>query len=81
MNRIVNTEIFEKSPSRYFASELCKTGETAFIGKCGCGPANSLYLITYKAVIQADTPNYKWGGAAQVIVDRFVDIEITIKEK
>ena len=55
--------------------------ETAFIGRAGIGPDNSLYLITYAAVILASNPQQVWSDSASVIVYRFVDIEITIKER
>ena len=74
-----------KTVRSLIASLFVKTGgqfrETAFIGKVGAGPSNSLYLISYTAVVLASNPQKDWSDNAPVAVDRFVDIEITIKEK
>lgn len=56
--------------------------ETAFIGRCGNGPENSLYLITYSSVVLATNPQRDWcDDYCQIVINRFVDIVITIKEK
>lgn len=52
---------------------------TAFIGQCGSGPINSLYLITYDCVVLALEPRKTWGNLADVTVDRFCDVEIIEK--
>lgn len=68
------------------SKELCtrdlKSGETAFIGRCGSGPEHSLYLIVYQNVVLANYPNTTWGiDSCSVIVDRYCDIDITEKIK
>ena len=59
-----------------------KASVTAFVGTCGNGPKNSLYLITYDSIFLADDPYQSWSSkGCTVFIDEFVDIEITIKEK
>jgi len=49
MNKVIgNTKV---NPKKYTVGNLCKScKETAFIGKCGGGPEDSLYLITYEGI-------------------------------
>ena len=68
--------------ARYMATNLigrnmCKHGHTAFVGQCGLGPAHSLYLITYNAVVLASEPDNTWDSAATVVVDHFCGVSIT----
>ena len=52
---------------------------TAFIGKCGNGPSNELYLITYNSILLAKDPNSIWGtSGCNIEVIWFVDIKIEI---
>ena len=84
MNIIKNKSTVSSQQS-YTISDLYgqnfETFATAFIGKCGNGPENSLYLITYDNIFLANDPRQSWSGrSCTVKVDTFVDVEITIKE-
>lgn len=58
-------------------------GETAFIGKCGDGPDNHLYLIVSDdMIVLAEHPHRVWIiPGCSVGVSYFVDIEITTVRK
>ena len=82
----VKREFSVSSQQSYLLKELTldthKSPETAFVGSCGNGPTNSLYLIAYEGIFLADDPMKYWSGKnVTVKVDTFVDIEITIKER
>ena len=85
MNTVKNKSTASSQQS-YTINGLCgnnfETSATAFVGACGNGPENSLYLITYDNIFLAGDPRHSWSGrGCTVRVDTFVDIEITIKEK
>jgi hypothetical protein len=55
---------------------------TAFIGQCGNGDKNTLYLIIYTGVVLASNPFHLWESkGCDCYVDRFVDVEITAIER
>ena len=52
---------------------------SAFIGICGHGSKEELFLVSYCGIIQADSPKSTWSlGTCDVKVIRFVDVNITI---
>lgn len=54
-------------------------GPTAFIGRCGKGPDNELYLVTYDTIFLATNPFSAWDTpVCSVYINKFVDIEITV---
>ncbi len=56
--------------------------KTAFIGHCGAGEEESLYLVTYDCISYASTPQLTWNGAnCDVAVIRFVDVNISVIER
>lgn len=58
-------------------NEVLKSDETAFVGKCGCGPEHSLYLITYGRIVLAENPNTTWDQSnCLVYIERYVNVEI-----
>lgn len=79
------TEIFPKETVIYQGriGDFIKDNEeeTAFIGQVGQGPANELYLIAFNQVFLAVEPQRTWNFNATARVNRFVDIEIHIKER
>ena len=82
----VKREFSVLSQQSYLLKEVIldghKSPETAFIGRCGNGPKNSLYLIAYEGIFLADDPIKYWSGKnVTVDVVAFVDVEITIKER
>lgn len=71
---------FKPKRNIYSAEDLKNNNQTAFIGKCGFGPEHELYLITYDGIVLATDPQRAWSyGGCSVVVEQFVDIEITIK--
>jgi len=80
MNKVIKgTKVSSK---KYTVGNLCKScKETAFIGKCGGGPEDSLYLITYEGIVLAFDPKMTWNDSANITVNRFVDIEIKAIER
>lgn len=55
--------------------------ETAFIGSVG-GIYGTLFLISFDRIILATNPRRTWSEyTCPVTVDRFVDLEITVKER
>ena len=78
----MNTVIYNKK-NEYRVKDLLYNNlgrnKTAFIGRCGNGPDNSLYLIFYSRIVLAEDPGRVWENHdCPVDVDRFVDIEIAI---
>ena len=66
------------------SEKLQNIKQTAFIGKCGIGPAHSLYLIVHGGIVLACDPTRTWktwDGGCNVEVERFVDVEITAIEQ
>ena len=90
MNKIV-TEIKTEAPvfDGIVKDLLCQVNqgwnnefkETAFIGIVGDNPVVSLYFISYYKIVLVSHPHRAWGTSANVIVKRFVDLEIHVKEK
>ena len=86
MNTVTNLSEFqresksEKPTVDEVLKEAYQTNKTAFIGRCGYGPPNSLYLIIYDCIALASDPSFVWTSVASVIIDKWVDIEITIKD-
>ena len=68
---------------KYTLRQLCDIvhKETAFIGECGSGPPDSLYLISFGTIILASNPKITWSNNPDIFINRFVDIEISIIEK
>ena len=59
-----------------------KNEKSAFIGTCGCGDDETLYLITYECISQASNPRSTWDAlSCSVEVIRFVDVNISIVER
>lgn len=79
---IVENETKKEQPLEFSLSNLTEGNqgeETAFIGKCGDGPENSLYLINYKSICLASNPVRTWTHErCRVWIKEFVDIKITI---
>ena len=73
-----------KPKCEYVLSDLIlKNGgkETAFIGTCGTGE-RGLHLIAYDQIIKLDDPINSWDSLnCDVVVDEFVDVEITVIHK
>lgn len=56
--------------------------KNAFIGECGNGPTNSLYLVTHSSIVLLENPSLVWSDFdCQVCVYKFVDLEIIMHEK
>lgn len=55
--------------------------KNAFIGQCGDGPSNALYIVAYDNIILAKNPRKNWSSPCDVHILRFVDIDILVKEK
>jgi len=52
---------------------------TAFIGRCGDGPTDSLYLVTYSGIVLANDPGRTWTyHDCDVTAKHFVDVEIKV---
>mgnify|MGYP000571889347 CR=1 FL=1 len=67
----------KKSDSVHCLLDACKTGQTAFVGKCGCDPGHSLYLIAADTIVLLNDPTTVWNDLdCPVVVDRYVDLEI-----
>ena len=82
MNTVKNN-IQPSFPKNLILNDVCHSGETAFIGKCGYGPENALYLISYGHIVLASNPLHQtWSSyGCIVVVERYVDIEINVMEK
>ena len=53
--------------------------QNAFIGEVGCGPNNSLYIVTYDCIALANNLSRTWSGpACSVKIIEFVNLEINI---
>ena len=56
--------------------------KTAFVGHCGSGEEESLYLVTYNCISYASNPRLTWNGPnCGVKVIRFVDVNISVVER
>jgi len=74
MNRVTTKT---KSSRKTKLQAVVDSGHTAFVGRCGNGPEDTLYLISHRKIIQADAPNRCWScNECDVVVDRYVDVEI-----
>lgn len=52
---------------------------TTFIGQCGSGQENDLYLITWDRIVLLSDPVRSWSTqSCPVQVDQYVDLEIRI---
>ena len=52
---------------------------SAFIGMCGHGSKEELFLVSHCSIVQADNPKSTWSfGTCDVKVIRFVDVNITV---
>ena len=61
--------------------EICNEyTETAFIGRI-YGEEPELYLIVFDKIALAKRPKSTWSGGTTIVIDRFVDLKIKIKEK
>ncbi|KKK88615.1 hypothetical protein LCGC14_2741370 [marine sediment metagenome] len=59
-----------------------KDKKSAFIGTVGFGDDETLYLVTYACISQANTPCHTWSAlGCSVKVIRFVDVDISIVER
>ncbi len=59
-----------------------KNKKSAFIGTTGTGDDETLYLVTYDCVSQANSPCHTWSAfGCSVKVIRFVDVDISIVER
>ena len=59
-----------------------KDEKSAFIGTAGTGDDETLYLVTYDCVSQANSPCHTWSAlGCSVKVIRFVDVNISIVER
>jgi hypothetical protein len=54
-------------------------GFTTFIGKRDDNSVSTLYLITYSCVVDLNDPSSTFVNNHKVIVDRWVDVTITIQ--
>ena len=84
MNTVIKEDVKIQATS-YQLSNLCGTNfrksRTAFIGKMR-GYHTGLYLIHFEGIIKAEEPNQTWElTGATVLVDRFVDVNISIVER
>jgi hypothetical protein len=55
-----------------------KYKETAFLGRINT--FEGLFLINYSCIMKADDPTKTW-DAGTFIVDKFVDVEIRVKQR
>ncbi len=56
--------------------------KSAFIGTAGTGDNETLYLVTYECVSQANSPCHTWSTpGCNVEVIRFVDVNISIVKR
>lgn len=82
MNKVIMPE--QEASKNMTLSDWRRTADygykhTAFIGQCGTGPSNALYLITSNCVVLAERPTECWDfDGTRCTVDRFVDIEIRV---
>ncbi len=59
-----------------------RESRTAFIGKCGAGDDEELYLVTYDCIVKAKEPKVTWAyKGCEVKVTRFVDVNIIVVER
>ena len=53
--------------------------KNTFIGSIG-EYKDKLFIITWDRIILAEAPVVTWGGTVEVIIHKWVDIEIAVKE-
>ncbi len=59
-----------------------KNVKSAFIGTCGAGEDDTLYLVTYECISVAGEPGTTWKAmGCSVEVIRFVDVNISVVER
>lgn len=65
-----------------FIGANCVSNFNAFIGKCGDGPSNSLYLITYQSIVLMEDPSNTWSDyEVKLVIDEWVDLDIEVKTR
>ncbi len=85
MNKVTNSPNRKVSPEHTTLKDVCsicrKSDRTAFIGQCGTGPPNSLYLVFYDRIALATNPLHDmWKmELCSTVVDRYVNVSITIE--
>jgi len=89
MNTIVDRKTKKNEPvfsgtvnellDKHYKSCIRGFSETAFIGKAGT--KEGLFLIVFELVVLADQPNTTYTGLAFVEVEKYVDIEIIVRDK
>lgn len=55
---------------------------STFIGRVGCDIRDNntqLYLFTYSSAVSLQNPSRTWDGDVPVEIDKFEDLEVTIK--
>lgn len=63
-------------------ANICASGETAFIGRCGSGPSHNLYLISRDGIALAADPTQEWNDDGWLVeIEQFVDLEILVRLK
>ena len=68
-----------EGPGKDLIGDYFTAHKSAFIGICGNGSEEKLFLVSYCGIIQADSPKSTWSfGPWDVKVIRFVDVNITI---
>ena len=77
--------IYDREPvktTRLKAREVMKMataeGQQAFVGSVGTG-GDGVYIVSFDRIFSASTPWNSWGGGATVVVERWVDLEVTVK--
>lgn len=58
-----------------------KQQKNAYIGSCGNGPQDSLYIVGFDRIFLAEDPENTWDDPeCSVYVDKFVRIRIIVEE-
>ncbi len=56
--------------------------KSSFIGKCGNGPRDTLYLICYSCIVKADDTHKLWDlPRCPIYVQRFCNIKIIAEDE
>ncbi len=56
------------------------SGKNAFIGNVEVS-VTGLYIICFGCIFLVKNPAKSWSGSARVYVDRFVNLDVTIRER
>jgi hypothetical protein len=85
---VMNKVCYDNEPRiiTWTVGELTKDNYTdersAFMGRCGNGDKDALYLVTYDAIVLASNPYQVWqSGGCECYVTSFVDVMIGIQER